>query len=91
MPDQPQRQAGSGLVTARHVTGCLVSCPVPRTRVAPAAKANGDGWSASVAARWPVLSVHQLRHREQREIPCCDAGDLQIVGSRTRAGYALPA
>jgi hypothetical protein len=25
MPDQPQRREGSGLVTARHVTGCLVS------------------------------------------------------------------
>jgi hypothetical protein len=44
-----------------------------------------------VTARWVVLGERQTERREQREIPCCDAGDLQIVGSRTRAGYALPA
>jgi hypothetical protein len=43
-----------------------------------------------VAARWKVLSASAMRHREQRGIPVGDAGDLQIVGSRTRAGYALP-
>lgn len=30
-----------------------------------------------------------MHRRAVREIPCGDASDLQIVGSRTRAGYAL--
>ena len=41
---------------------------------------------AELELRWPVLSVHQMRHRERREIPVGDASDLQIVGSRTSAG-----
>lgn len=44
--------------------------------------------SAAVAARWPVLTESQMRHRGQREIACGDAGDLMVVGSRTRAHYA---
>jgi hypothetical protein len=46
---------------------------------------------AAAAARCGVvLSVHQLRHREQREIPVGDERDLEIVGSRTREGFAQP-
>ena len=44
---------------------------------------------AALEARWPVLSVHQMRHRERREIPVGDASDLQIVGSRSSAGDVL--
>jgi hypothetical protein len=45
---------------------------------------------AALEARWPVLSERQMERREQREIPCGDAADLEIVGSRTREGFAQP-
>jgi hypothetical protein len=31
-----------------------------------------------------------MERREQCEIPCGDASDLQARGTRTRAGYAQP-
>jgi hypothetical protein len=43
---------------------------------------------AALEACWPVLSERQMERREQTEIPCGDASDLQIRGSRTREGYA---
>jgi hypothetical protein len=43
---------------------------------------------AMLEARWPVLSARQLLRRQEHEIPCGDEHDLEIVGSRTRAGFA---
>ena len=31
-----------------------------------------------------------MRARQEHEIPCGDEHDLEIVGSRTRAGFAQP-
>lgn len=49
-----------------------------------------DPEAIAALAAWPVLSERQMRRRQEREIPCGDENDLQIVGSRTREGYAKP-